>query len=156
MVNQNNINVSVLDKLIIGRVEPHIYAFSTETVPNYLKVGDTDRPIESRLNEWRKFFPNLEKQFTEIAKVDDETFYRDFAIHYFLENELKKERLDKKTIKNLPYFSNEFFKNATNKDIKDAIKDIKNNYDKNNNKYQYYKFDESRIPAANIFSRMLS
>lgn len=153
MVNQNNINVSVLDKLIIGRVEPHIYAFSTETVPNYLKVGDTYRPIEARLNEWRKFFPNLEKQFTEIAKVDDETFYRDFAIHYFLENELKKERLDKKTIKNLPYFSNEFFKNATNKDIKDAIKDIKGNYDKNNNKYQYYKFDESRVPITHTYAR---
>lgn len=118
MVNQNNINVSVLDKLIIGRVEPHIYAFSTETVPNYLKVGDTYRPIEARLNEWRKFFPNLEKQFTEIAKVDDETFYRDFAIHYFLENELKKERLDKKTIKNLPYFSNEFLKMQQIKTLK--------------------------------------
>ncbi len=153
MVNQNNINVSVLDNLIIGRVEPHIYAFSTETVPNYLKVGDTYRPIETRLNEWRKYFPNLEKQFTEIAKVDEETFYRDFAIHYFLENELKKERLDKKTIKNLPYFSNEFFKNATNKDIKDAIKDIKNNHDKNNHKYQYYKFDASRIPITHTYAR---
>lgn len=153
MANQNNINVSVLDNLIIGRVEPHIYAFSTETVPNYIKIGDTYRPIETRLNEWRKYFPNLEKQFAEIAKVDEETFYRDFAIHYFLENELKKERLDKKTIKNLPYFSNEFFKNATNKDIKDAIKDIKNNHDKNNHKYQYYKFDASRIPITHTYAR---
>ena len=30
-----------LENIIIGRVEPHIYAFTTGTVPNYLKVGDT-------------------------------------------------------------------------------------------------------------------
>jgi len=154
MLNKTNINISVLDELIIGRVEPHIYAFSTETVPNYLKVGDTYRPIEARLNEWRKHFPKLEKQFNEVAKVDEETFYRDFAIHCFLENELKKERLENKTIKNLSYFSNEFFKNTTNKDIKDAIKDIKRNYYKNNNKYKYYKFDSSRIPITHTYARI--
>lgn len=32
---------SLLDEIIIGRVEPHIYAFSTNTIPNYLKVGDS-------------------------------------------------------------------------------------------------------------------
>lgn len=42
---------SVLDKYIIGRVEPQIYAFATGTVPNYLKVGDTYRPLEQRLGE---------------------------------------------------------------------------------------------------------
>ena len=31
-------DMSVLDDLLVGRVEPHIYAFSTNTVPNYLKV----------------------------------------------------------------------------------------------------------------------
>ncbi len=33
--------LELLDNLIVGRVEPHIYAFTTNTVPNYLKVGDT-------------------------------------------------------------------------------------------------------------------
>ena len=61
MTNPTKINTSALDELIFGRVEPHIYAFSTETVPNYLKVGDTYRPLEMRLDEWRKHFPNLEK-----------------------------------------------------------------------------------------------
>ena len=83
------INVEILDDIIIGRVEPQIYAFTTETIPNYLKVGDTYRPIEMRLNEWRKYFPNLEKKFGNVAKVDDETFFRDYAVHFFLENELK-------------------------------------------------------------------
>ena len=93
MLETNNINVDILDNLIIGRVEPQIYAFTTETIPNYLKVGDTYRPIEMRLNEWRKHFPNLEKKFEDVAKVDDETFFRDYAVHFFLENELNKSRL---------------------------------------------------------------
>src|SRR5690606_19015411 len=104
--NTTNTNTTALDDLIIGRVEPHIYAFSTKTVPDYLKVGDTYRPLEKRLNEWRKYFPNLEKTFSEKAKLDNETFYRDLAIHYFLEKELKKKRLDKNIIKGLPYYSN--------------------------------------------------
>ena len=53
--------IVILDRIIIGRVEPHIYAFTTNTVPNYLKVGDTYRPVSKRLNEWREFFPDLEK-----------------------------------------------------------------------------------------------
>ena len=37
--------IDVLDGILIGRVEPHIYAFTTNTVPNYLKIGDTYRPV---------------------------------------------------------------------------------------------------------------
>lgn len=51
--------IEVLDRIIVGRVDPHIYAFTTNTVPNYLKVGDTYRPVSQRLNEWRVFFQNL-------------------------------------------------------------------------------------------------
>ncbi len=54
-----NIDLSILNSLIEGRVEPKIYAFSTNTVPNYLKVGDTYRSIEKRLSEWRtSHYPN--------------------------------------------------------------------------------------------------
>ncbi|MEI2823876.1 MAG: GIY-YIG nuclease family protein [Chitinophagaceae bacterium] len=90
MANSSKINTDVLNELIIGRVEPQIYAFTTETVPNYLKVGDTYRPLEVRLNEWRKHFPKLVKKFGDVAKVDDDTFFRDYAVHFFLENELKR------------------------------------------------------------------
>ena len=38
----------ILDKYIIGRVDPYIYAFSTNTIPNYLKIGDTHRPVPER------------------------------------------------------------------------------------------------------------
>ena len=153
MSETKKIDVDILDKLIIGRVEPQIYAFTTETIPNYLKVGDTYRPVETRLNEWKKFFPNLEKKFGNVAKVDDETFFRDYAVHYFLEKELKRIRLEKNALKNIPYYSNEFFKNATEKDLQDAIDDIKSGHKKNESKYQYYRFDESHIPITHTYKR---
>ena len=34
----NIIDYTLIKEVVIGRVEPQIYAFSTETVPNYLKV----------------------------------------------------------------------------------------------------------------------
>ena len=154
MSEKNKTNVDILDGLIIGRVEPQIYAFTTETTPNYLKVGDTYRPIETRLNEWRNFFPNLVKKFVDVAKVDDDTFFRDYAVHYFLENELKRTRLAKSTFKNIKHYSNEFFKNATEKDIKEAIKDIKLGHKNNDLKYKYYRFDESRIPIDPHYDRI--
>jgi hypothetical protein len=150
MPQNNNIDISVLNGLIVGRVEPQIYAFSTQTVPNYLKVGDTYRPLEIRLNEWRKYFPNLEKQFADLAKADSETFFRDFAVHYFLENEQHKNRLKPDTFADLPYFSNEFFENTRVQDVKEAIEDIKDSHSKNNGKYQFYKFDENRIRRTTL------
>jgi len=145
---------TILNNIIIGRVEPHIYAFSTQTVPNYLKVGDTYRPIEQRLNEWRKYFPNLEKEFSDIAKVNDETYFRDFAIHYFLEKERKLKRLMPDAIADLTYYSKEFFKNALVQDIKDALADIKIAFEAHTNKYQFYLFDNSPIPITFTYERV--
>lgn len=79
-------DLSILDNLIIGRVEPHIYAFTTNTIPNYLKVGDTYRPVSKRLSEWEEYYPNLEKQFEGSAKITDSVFFRDHSVHYFLES----------------------------------------------------------------------
>ena len=31
-------DLTVLDQIIIGRVDPHIYAFTTNTIPNYLTL----------------------------------------------------------------------------------------------------------------------
>ncbi|MCD6654208.1 MAG: Eco57I restriction-modification methylase domain-containing protein [Sulfurovum sp.] len=147
------IDIEILNDIIVGRVEPQIYAFTTETIPNYLKVGDTYRPLEARLNEWRKHFPNLEKKFETISKVDENIFFRDYAVHYFLENDKQKSRLTPNTIEDIPYFSNEFFKNATEDDLNDAIEDIKNCHQGNQSKYQYYKFDESHIPITYTYNR---
>lgn len=147
------LDTGILDKLIIGRVEPHIYAFSTRTVPNYMKVGDTYRPVEQRLNEWRRYFPNLEKQFVGVAKVDDDTYFRDFAIHRFLENDLHRHRLKPSTFPNLPYYSNEFFEGVTHSDIHCALSDISDSFHNNLPKYQFYKFDKSRIQLTYQYRR---
>lgn len=149
----DNVNVAILEELIIGRVEPHIYAFTTETIPNYLKVGDTYRPVKTRLKEWKKHFPELEKQFQEVAKVDEETFFRDFAVHKYLEDETQKPRLLANLFPSIPYYSNEFFKDATPDDLDDAIRDIRESHKNNDAKYQLYKFEESRIPIIHTYKR---
>jgi len=153
---ESNINLDVLDSIISGRVEPQIYAFSTETIPNYLKVGDTYRPLEKRLDEWRIYFPELEKKFSDIAKVDDDTFFRDFAVHSFLEKELKKIRLEKGLFREIKHFSNEFFKDTNIRDIQNAIQDIKQSHKDNSNKYQFYKFETSRLPLTHTYDRIES
>ena len=103
------INTALLDGLIVGRVEPHIYAFSTETVPNYLKVGDTARGVRVRLDEWRKIFPNLIQQYVHSAQINNETIFRDFAVHTFLEQEKGRRRLLPDTFGHLPPSSHGIF-----------------------------------------------
>ncbi len=153
MANNNQLDIQLLENLIIGRVEPHIYAFTTETVPNYLKVGDTYRPIEQRLNEWRKHFPELEKKYQKVAKVDEETFFRDFAVHKFLESEIHKTRLLPDSLESIPYYSNEFFKDTEVEELDDAIADIQETYQNNDTKYRFYKFEDSHIPIVHTYKR---
>ncbi|MBR6520460.1 MAG: hypothetical protein IKT77_05715 [Paludibacteraceae bacterium] len=105
------IETSLLDKIIVGRVEPHIYAFRTNTIPNYLKIGDTYRPVNVRLKEWEQFFPNLEHldNWKWVAKTQDGKYFRDFAVHYYLEEIKHLHRLQPNEIPNLVYYSREFF-----------------------------------------------
>ena len=145
------IDTAILDNLIVGRVEPYIYAFSTETVPNYLKVGDTSRGVRVRLEEWRKIFPNLIQQYEHSAQIDDETIFRDFAVHAFLEQERGRIRLQPSTFANLPYYSREFFKEATAKDVEDAVGDIILSAREKNGKYPLYSSD--RLPQIFTYER---
>ena len=131
-------DLSELDSLITGRVEPHIYAFTTNTIPNCLKVGDTYRPVSKRLNEWRDHFPNLEKKFEGSAKITDDVYFRDFAVHQFLESERDRTRLQSEELPVGVYYSKEFFKAATVDDVREAIEDINEDYKKKAGKYHYY------------------
>ena len=144
--------IDVLDRIIIGRVDPHIYAFTTNTVPNYLKVGDTYRPVSQRLNEWRVFFPELEKQYENKAVIDEETYFRDYAIHQYLENDLNKKRLKSEDLEDGIYYSREFFKGAETGDIDSAIEDIKESYQANSSKYEYYS-SKNRLPQTFHYQR---
>lgn len=88
-----------------------------------------------------------------MAKVDNEIFFRDHAIHYYLENDAQKIRLLPDTITDISYYSKEFFKETSTQDIENAIEDIKNAHAQNSSKYQYYKFHESRIPQTHTYAR---
>ena len=134
-------NIELISELITGRVKPHIYAFTTNTIPNYLKVGDTYRALTVRLNEWRKHFPNLQQVYSNPASIDDEIFFRDYAVHDFLIHEKGKYRLLIEDMVGFPpgtYYSKEFFKDTTKADVEEAIIDIQTSYKNNDNKYQFY------------------
>ena len=131
-------DLSILDSLITGRVEPHIYAFTTNTIPNYLKVGDTYRPVSKRLSEWREYFPNLEQKFEGSARITDDVYFRDFAVHYFLESEKHRTRLAETDLPEGVYYSREFFREATVGDVEEAIADIHDDYQSKSGKYHYY------------------
>ena len=147
---RTKIDTTILDNIIVGRVKPYIYAFSTETVPNYLKVGDTSRGVRVRLDEWRKIFPNLIKQYEHSAQIDDETIFRDFAVHTFLERR-GRIRLLPNTFDNLPYYSREFFKEATKEDVNDAIADIIQSAREKSGKYPLYSPDH--LPQTFTYER---
>ena len=138
-------DLTQLDEIVIGRVEPHIYAFSTNTIPNYLKIGDTYRPVNVRLEEWKKKYANLKYEFDDVAKVDEGIFFRDYSVHQFLEQNLNKQRLRQNDISDEVYYSNEFFKETSPKDVMAAISSIKDDYKNNLMQYQFY--DEDRLPA---------
>ena len=142
---------SILNEIIIGRVEPHIYAFSTNTVPNYLKVGDTYRPVGIRLKEWTARYPTLKSEFEVEAKIG-EVFFRDYAVHAFLENEKKKTRLRREDLPAEIYYSKEFFKDTSVDDIQEAICDIKRDYDDKTQKYSFYNVETLR-PEAVVYAR---
>ena len=147
----SKIDTTTSDRIIVGRVKPYIYAFSTETVPNYLKVGDTSRGVRVRLEEWRKIFPNLIPQYEHSAQIDDETIFRDFAVHTFLEREKGRVRLKPDTFDNLPHYSREFFKDATTADVDAAVADIIQSVREKSGKYPLYSPD--RLPQTYTYER---
>lgn len=145
-----SIDTTLLDGLIVGRVDPHIYAFSTGTIPNYLKVGDTYRPVNVRLDEWRVHFKDLVPLYEHIAKVDNGNIFRDYSVHYFLEHDKHLKRLEQGTFE-LEYYSKEFFEGATTNDVDDAIADICRSARENDGKYKLYSPDF--LPVVYKFER---
>lgn len=146
-------DTSVIDQIITGRLHPHIYAFRTGTIPDYLKIGDTYRPVEVRLAEWRNYYKALEEVYREEASVDRDVFFRDYAVHHYLEDVLSLHRLSREDIPEEVYYSNEFFQSATKENVESAIKDIRDNYFQEGTRYRYYRFDESRIPVEKHYPR---
>lgn len=137
----SKIDETTLQEIITGRIIPHIYSFETNTLPNYLKVGDTYRPVEERLNEWRKHYKNLIEISRHEATVENEVFFRDYAVHKYLEsNGFKRLTYDEQQ----NVFSTEFFKDTTKENISLAVNDIKANY-KKSAIYDYYNNFKTKV-----------
>ncbi|WP_099332755.1 Eco57I restriction-modification methylase domain-containing protein [Actinomyces minihominis] len=153
-------NQSVLDRIIVGRVKPHIYAFATNTVPNYLKVGDTYRPVPVRLAEWRKVFENLEhfenldEVFRGSASINDDVYFRDHSVHHYIEYDRGRPRLTESAAheRHLPYLSREFFQDATRDDVAAAIESIRAAYEESPGKYTFYDAT-TKLPETQTYVR---
>ena len=134
-----------LDEIIVGRVEPRIYAFLTATVPRYLKVGDTYRPVPVRIAEWRKHFAIDESRdvWDWPAVLESDVFFRDYSIHQYLQDSKSLIRLDKTALAAISggkdlYFSNEFFLDARKEHVEEALADIRDDHEHSAGKYSFY------------------
>ena len=139
-------NTEIVDKIIIGRVEPHIYAFKTDTIPSYTKIGDTYRPVNVRIDEWRSKYENIRKLCQESALVNDETYFRDYAVHDYLKNkgynQLRPDQLPPGI-----YYSNEFYEGVEKGEVTNAVTEIRSRYGDPSSPYTYYNV-EDRLPQA--------
>ena len=138
-----------LDEIIVGRVEPRIYAFLTTSVPRYLKVGDTYRPVPVRIAEWRKHFTINEEHdvWDWPAVLDDKVFFRDYSVHQFLQDGKSLIRLDKTALDAIAngkdlYFSNEFFLDARKEHVEEALADIRDDHEHATGKYSFYSVED--------------
>ncbi len=145
--------IQVIDATIRGRVEPHIYAFRTLDVPSFTKVGDTYRPVDVRLNEWRsKYKKGVEELFRGSALVNADTYFRDYAVHRYLEDE-HFHQLQPSEVKPGVYYSNEFYRNVEKEHVNSAIEEIKADYGNPNSKYTYYNTVERLPEGRAVFNR---
>lgn len=131
-------NQEIIDKYLTGRIYPEIYAFRTGSIPEYIKVGDTYRGVNVRLEEWKRIYENLSEIFRHPALIDENTIFRDHSVHKYLEIELHKHRLRREENPKGLYWSNEFFHNTDASDIRSAISDIEQDFLRGGSKYNFY------------------
>lgn len=132
---------SAIKKIVTGRVEPYIYSFETNTLPNLLKVGDTYRPVEERLNEWRKYYQDLTEVSRHKAIVNGDIFFRDHAVHKYLERS-GVVRVPINHDYNI--HSQEFFEGIGEPNVTAAVTDVINSYNEPG-KYEYYNNLRERV-----------
>ena len=143
------VDMKPLEDVIVGRVEPRIYAFLTTSVPRYLKVGDTYRPVPVRIAEWQRHFPIDETRdvWDWPAVLDDKVFFRDYSVHQYLLDSRHLIRLDPQTLKTIAggkdlYFSNEFFLDARKEHVEEALADIADDHARASGRYSFYSVED--------------
>ena len=144
----DNNQLKVVNDNLTVRFDPSIYAFSTNTIPKYLKIGDTFRGTDTRIAEWERIllsrlFPKqvyIKKEIEHSAKINEDIYFRDYSVHQYLTGIGKKSLADIDA-ELLKVYSEEFYKDVSIEDVENAIIDI-NDDAKNSNsnkKYKYYK-----------------
>lgn len=135
------IQLKDVNELFKVKVEHKIYSFYTNTIPDYIKIGDTYRQVAIRLKEWKRVYKQLKPDQIFDANINDEAFFRDLAVHQYLRQDKHKHIVTPEEVDGITAFCTELFRedDVNSEDIKDAITDIKSNYGKADSKYVYYK-----------------
>lgn len=133
------IDTSALN-IIKGRIEPHIYAFRIDSFPPSYKIGDTFRDVDIRISEWRKIYSGLslthEAEWEWSAMIND-SFFRDHAVHKYLEEEKGRKAMEQEAFG--PYhYSSEFYRDTEIKEIEDAISFLRTNAVQPDSAYKLY------------------
>lgn len=148
--------IEIVENNISVRHDQFIYAFSTNTIPNYLKIGDTDRGVDIRIKEWEKILNkrlspmivNVEKKYSESSFIQEKGIYfRDYDVHKYLREVLKKNSIDVTDPNLLSLYSKEFFKDVTVEEVKEAVNTIIADGKSNNplKRYKFYSKFDSKI-----------
>lgn len=149
-----NITIQQLNDLFKVKVQHKIYTFNTDTIPDYLKIGDTYRQVAIRLNEWKRVYQNLRPNQIFSAEINNEVFFRDTAVHQYLHEDKSKHIVTQQEVQGVTPYCTELFRadNISDGDIDEAIGDIKQNYSAKTLKYPFYKID-SRKRVSRMIER---
>lgn len=144
-------DIRLVEENIAVRLNPFIYAFSTNTIPCYLKVGDTIRGVDIRIAEWQKAISQklhsesvkLTEEFRREALLSDEIYFRDYSVHEYLES-IGKHRIADPEIRKL--YSQEFFADTSVDDVQSAIQSITDDFNSGElaKRYSYYNIKENK------------
>ncbi|MET3802227.1 hypothetical protein ABID70_002182 [Clavibacter michiganensis] len=121
-------------------------------MPNYLKVGDTYRPVSRRLQEWRGHYPDLEQHYQGLASVSEDIYFRDHAVHTFLIEDRGRPRLERTEVPETEYYSREFFGGADVADLEAAMENIQQDHAENLGRYTFYDAT-AQLPATHRYQR---
>lgn len=125
----------IVEDAIELRLDNYIYAFSTNTIPNYLKIGDTSKGVNRRIKQWEKILNKrlspqivkLTEEYNHSASIKNEEkkldmYFRDYSVHKYIRDILHKNSIDVTDPDLLKLYSKEFFKDVTVEEVDKAIK----------------------------------
>ena len=130
-------DLKIVEDAIEIRLDNYIYAFSTNTIPNYLKIGDTSKGVKRRIKQWEKILNKrlspqivkLTEKYNHSASIKNEEkkldmYFRDYSVHKYIRDILHKNSIDVTDPDLLKLYSKEFFKDVTVEEVDKAIEVI--------------------------------